>query len=86
MSCAGHLGEAPLSIALRYISTSVDGRHTGTASGFNGAIARTGGLIATALASAVIAEAVPGWRMRSTRLRSWRRSLRWLRGWWRSRL
>jgi EmrB/QacA subfamily drug resistance transporter len=45
---------APLSTA---VLSSVDGRHTGTAAGFNSAIARTGGLIATALASAVIAEA-----------------------------
>jgi predicted MFS family arabinose efflux permease len=45
---------APLTTA---VLSSVDGRHTGTASGFNSAIARTGGLIATALAGAVIAEA-----------------------------
>jgi len=43
---------APLTTA---ILSSVDERHTGTASGFNSAIARTGGLIATALAGAVIA-------------------------------
>jgi hypothetical protein len=39
------------------VLSSVDGRHTGTASGFNSAIARTGGLIATALSGAVLAEA-----------------------------
>jgi EmrB/QacA subfamily drug resistance transporter len=43
---------APLTTA---VLSSVDDRHTGTASGFNSAIARTGGLIATALAGAVIA-------------------------------
>lgn len=43
---------APLTTA---VLSSVDARHTGTASGFNSAIARTGGLIATALAGAVIA-------------------------------
>lgn len=45
---------APLTTA---VLSSVDERHTGTASGFNSAIARIGGLIATALAGAVIAEA-----------------------------
>jgi EmrB/QacA subfamily drug resistance transporter len=43
---------APLTTA---VLVSVDGRHAGTASGLNSAIARTGGLIATALAGAVIA-------------------------------
>ena len=43
---------APLTTA---VLSSVDDRHTGTASGFNSAVARTGGLIATALAGAVIA-------------------------------
>jgi len=43
---------APLTTA---VLSSVDEWHTGTASGFNSAIARTGGLIATALAGAVIA-------------------------------
>lgn len=43
---------APLTTA---VLSSVDDRHTGTASGFNSAIARTGGLLATALAGAVIA-------------------------------
>jgi EmrB/QacA subfamily drug resistance transporter len=42
---------APLTTA---VLSSVDQAHTGTASGFNSAIARTGGLIATALAGAVI--------------------------------
>jgi EmrB/QacA subfamily drug resistance transporter len=43
---------APLTTA---VLSSVDDDHTGTASGFNSAIARTGGLIATALAGAVMA-------------------------------
>jgi EmrB/QacA subfamily drug resistance transporter len=43
---------APLTTA---VLSSVDARHTGTASGFNSAIARTGGLIATALAGGVMA-------------------------------
>ena len=43
---------APLTTA---VLSSVDARHTGTASGFNSAIARTGSLIATALAGSVIA-------------------------------
>jgi EmrB/QacA subfamily drug resistance transporter len=44
---------APLTTA---VLSSVDQRHTGTASGFNSAIARTGGLVATALASAVLSQ------------------------------
>lgn len=44
---------APLTTA---VLASVDERHVGTASGFNSAVARTGGLIATALAGAVIAQ------------------------------
>lgn len=43
---------APLTTA---VLSSVDDARTGTASGFNSAIARTGGLIATAAAGAVIA-------------------------------
>ena len=43
---------APLTTA---VLSSVDDEHTGTASGFNSAIARTGGLIATASCGAVIA-------------------------------
>ncbi|MES2444300.1 MAG: MFS transporter [Pseudomonadota bacterium] len=50
MSCVA----APLTTA---VLASVDDRHAGTASGFNSAIARTGGLIATAIAGAVIASA-----------------------------
>jgi EmrB/QacA subfamily drug resistance transporter len=50
MSCVA----APLTTA---VLASVDDRHAGTASGFNSAIARTGGLIATAVAGAVIASA-----------------------------
>ena len=50
MSCVA----APLTTA---VLASVDETHTGTASGFNSAIARTGGLIATAVAGAVIAAA-----------------------------
>ncbi len=45
---------APLTTA---VLSSVDARHTGTASGFNSAIARTGGLIATALVGTVMAQA-----------------------------
>ena len=48
---------APLTTA---VLSSVDQRHTGTASGFNSAIARTGGLVATALASGVMAETGAG--------------------------
>ncbi|WP_051007307.1 MFS transporter [Sphingomonas sp. PAMC 26621] len=44
---------APLTTS---VLSSVDREHTGTASGFNSAIARTGGLIATALAGAVMAQ------------------------------
>lgn len=44
---------APLTTA---VLSSVDDRHTGTASGFNSALARTGGLIATALAGAVMSQ------------------------------
>jgi EmrB/QacA subfamily drug resistance transporter len=47
---------APLTTA---VLSSVDRTHAGTASGFNSAIARTGGLIATALAGAVIASEGP---------------------------
>ncbi|HEY5006766.1 MAG TPA: MFS transporter, partial [Caulobacteraceae bacterium] len=43
---------APLTTA---VLASVDSRHTGSASGFNSAVARTGGLIATALLGAVLA-------------------------------
>ena len=43
---------APLTTA---VLGSVDERHTGTASGFNSAVARTGGLLATAATGAVIA-------------------------------
>lgn len=45
---------APLTTA---VLGAVDDTHAGTASGFNSAIARAGGLIATALAGAVIASA-----------------------------
>jgi predicted MFS family arabinose efflux permease len=47
---------APLTTA---VLSSVDDAHAGTASGFNSAIARTGGLIATALAGAVMAQSGP---------------------------
>ena len=43
---------APLTTA---VLVSVEAQHTGVASGFNSAVARTGGLIATAFASAVLA-------------------------------
>ena len=48
---------APLTTA---VLASVDDTHSGTASGFNSAIARTGGLIATAVAGAVMATAGAG--------------------------
>ena len=44
---------APLTTA---VLSSVDDRHTGTAAGFNSAVARAGGLIATALAGGVLAQ------------------------------
>jgi EmrB/QacA subfamily drug resistance transporter len=43
---------APLTTA---VLSSVDPRHTGSASGLNSAVARTGGLVATALVGAVLA-------------------------------
>ena len=43
---------APLTTA---VLNSVDSRHTGSASGFNSAVARTGGLVATALLGFVLA-------------------------------
>jgi MFS family permease len=42
---------APLTNA---VLGTVDARHTGMASGFNSAVARTGGLIATAMSSAIL--------------------------------
>ena len=48
LSCAA----APLTTA---VLSSVDVRHAGSASGFNSAVARTGGLIATSLLAAVMA-------------------------------
>ena len=48
MACA----VAPLTTA---VLSSVEPEHTGVASGLKRAVARTGGLIATALASAVLA-------------------------------
>jgi EmrB/QacA subfamily drug resistance transporter len=47
MACA----VAPLTTA---VLSSVDARHTGSASGFNSAVSRSGGLIATALLGAVL--------------------------------
>lgn len=47
---------APLTTA---VLSSVDPRHVGSASGFNSAVARTGGLIATALIGSVLAEKGP---------------------------
>ncbi len=47
---------APLTSA---VLGSVDARHTGSASGFNSAVARTGGLVATALLGAVLAARGP---------------------------
>ena len=43
---------APLTTA---VMASVDARHTGTASGLNSAVARIGGLVATALVGGVLA-------------------------------
>ncbi|WEK47071.1 MAG: MFS transporter [Candidatus Andeanibacterium colombiense] len=47
---------APLTTA---VMASVDGRHVGAANGFNSAVARTGGMIATALVGAVLAASGP---------------------------
>ncbi len=47
---------APLTTA---VLASVDARHTGSASGFNSAVARTGGLVATALLGGVLAATGP---------------------------
>jgi len=47
---------APLTTA---VLTSVDARHTGAASGLNSAVARTGGLIATAVLGSVLAASGP---------------------------
>ena len=47
---------APLTTA---VLSSVDSRHVGSASGFNSAVARTGGLIATALIGSVLAAKGP---------------------------
>ena len=45
---------APLTTA---VLTSVDSRHTGSASGLNSAVARSGGLVATALLGTVLGAA-----------------------------
>jgi len=50
---------APLTTA---VLNSVDAQHTGSASGFNSAVARTGGLIATALIGSVMIAAGPALR------------------------
>jgi EmrB/QacA subfamily drug resistance transporter len=50
---------APLTTA---VLMSVDARHTGSASGFNSAVARTGGLIATALIGSVMIASGPALR------------------------
>ena len=47
---------APLTTA---VLSSVDARHTGSASGFNSAVARTGGLVATALLGGILATSGP---------------------------
>jgi EmrB/QacA subfamily drug resistance transporter len=47
---------APLTMA---VLTSVDAQHAGSASGFNSAVARTGGLVATALLGSVLAASGP---------------------------
>ena len=48
---------APLTTA---VLASVDARHTGSASGLNSAVARTGGLVATALLGGVLGAVGPG--------------------------
>jgi hypothetical protein len=50
------LAVAPLTST---VLSSVDARHVGTASGINSAIARTGGLVATALVGAVMTATGP---------------------------
>jgi predicted MFS family arabinose efflux permease len=52
MAAGMALAVAPLTST---VLGSVDQRHTGTASGLNSAVARTGGLIATAMLGAVLA-------------------------------
>lgn len=52
--CAWNL--APLTTA---ILASVDDRHTGSASGLNSAVSRTGGMVATALLGGVLGAAGP---------------------------
>ncbi|MEH2472258.1 DNA-binding phage protein [Nitrobacteraceae bacterium AZCC 2161] len=52
MACA----VAPLTTA---VLMSVDARHVGSASGFNSAVARTGGLVTTALIGSVISATGP---------------------------
>lgn len=47
---------APLTTA---VLSSVDARHTGSASGLNSAVARAGGLVATALLGGVLAAKGP---------------------------
>jgi hypothetical protein len=47
---------APLTTA---VLASVDSRHTGSASGLNSAVARTGGMVATALLGGVLGAAGP---------------------------
>jgi hypothetical protein len=47
---------APLTTA---VLTAVDALHAGSASGFNSAVARTGGLVATALLGSVLAASGP---------------------------
>jgi MFS family permease len=47
---------APLTVA---VLGSVDGRHTGSASGLNSAVARTGGMVATALLGGVLGTSGP---------------------------
>lgn len=52
VACGMALAVAPLTTA---VMACVDARHVGTANGFNSAIARTGGLIATSLLGSVLA-------------------------------
>jgi MFS family permease len=48
---------APLTTA---VLASVDNRHSGSASGLNSAVARTGGMVATALLGGILGAAGPG--------------------------
>jgi hypothetical protein len=57
LSAGMAMAVAPLTTA---VLGSVDARHTGTASGLNSAVARTGGLVATALLGAALSQSGAG--------------------------